>query len=183
MMWPASLSCYALRVAPQYELKVQAQLNQGEHPALAPVEYKWRRLNSRDRHKVRRPYPIFVRYVFVGLDDWRRRYAGVCNIDGVQGFLCRNKEEDGRVQRVPAKLADADVEFLMSLAGSVPLTALSINPHRAIQLGGEAQIIEGPLMGRTVKVEGIVAKRARVLMKMLGSMQVVEISVASLEAA
>ena len=173
-MSSAALQWVAFRVQAQTELKVQNKLTQREHPALVPVEWKWRRRNTQSRLRVKRAYPLFVSYVFAGIHGWGDFRDIRDNIDDVMGVVAFNGK--------PSILSANDVRFIASLSGR-EATMVDINPHKALVPGGAAQIIAGPFAGQSVKIDSVSAKRAKVLMNMLNSMQIVEISVAALEAA
>lgn len=178
-----ALVWHVLRVAPQSEFRVESALNHCGLVCFIPVEFKWRKRRPNSRVKVKRPYPIFVRYAFVGLSgdkDWSHiqhlKERGM-----VMGPLTFD-----RVGGVPARLTPADIVDLASRSESPVPYVQSVNPHKAAlspQVGGQALIVDGPLAGRTGYVELIVANRAHLLLKLFNSARTVPIPLADLEAA
>ncbi len=175
-----SLAWYALRTAPvaRCEFTVLHHVTQRELPAMVPYETKWVRKPNK-RLADERKFPWFPAYVFVGLtcdqdyidirDSIAKRY-GRPLVMGIVSF-------GGRY----AKLTPQDVTFLSRLSSAVRPDI--INPHKAFQVGGSVQIIDGPFSGNVAKVDSVSRKRVRVMLTMFNSAQVIDMPPSALEAA
>jgi len=175
----ADIKFYALRVHPQSELKTEAALKEIGYESFTPIEWKWRR-GVTGRKRRRWPYPMFIRYAFVGITGSPivAHHHIASEIEYYQGMLGWN----GR----PSPLGGEEVEALMAMSGESIRYVGSINPHKAAlqpKVGGKAQIIEGPFAGQTVKVSAIRNQKAQVMLDMFNSMPVaVTVGVEQLEA-
>lgn len=166
---------YVLRTAAQKELAAETQVKRLGFTTRVPIEHKWRRKSSHSRLKVERPYPLFARYLFVGFNG-APRWFDLSSADLLQGALGYG----GR----PQALKPIEVEYMLDLAerGASRRFVGSINPHKAVVVGEMARIIGGGFDGHTVKVTEIVNAKAKVLLSLFNSMQIVPIPVEHLEA-
>jgi len=181
------ISWYILRVLPQTERRVEAAVMDLGYQAFTPVELKMRGGRSRTGKRTRQKweYPMFVRYSFVGVSCYEQLHHVREQLDvrmpggmvhGVLGW---------REGRAPYVLKPDEVSYLQSVSGQSIRYVGSINPHRAVippQIGGTAEIIEGPFAGRQVKVTAIRGGKAKAMLEMFDSMQVVSIPIEHLEA-
>lgn len=172
-----SLNWYALVVPPGAEFRAETALKRRGYSVFVPHEWKWRRVSRYAKRRVSKPYPILVRYVFIGFEG-SPPWATIENIEGVRG-QARLVAFSGR----PARLDPDDVSYLMRLCGESVPGRQTPNPHKGLKAGDAAQIVSGPLQGQIVRIEKLDAKRAQAYFGMLGSMRTIEISLANLEAA
>jgi transcription antitermination factor NusG len=148
---------------------------------MVPFERKWEKRRGK-KYPAERKYPLFPCYVFAGFRHVGEFIAAKTYINGMA-------EAKGKAPPIvalvgygsrPAVLSAADVSLLQGLSTPRPT---SVNLHKAIQPGGNAQIIDGPFSGQIVKVDSVTRKKARVILQLLNSMQSVEIDAGSLVAA
>ena len=168
------LSWLVLRVLPQKEFEAEKRIKDRGHDALCPFEEKWRRRNSRSRHKRPWKYPYFTRYVFAGIRAWPADWDDIRqNVDVVQGYLVH----DGK----PHVLASTEVEYLTRMADvKVSQDGASVL-HRAIMAGANVTVAEGAWQGHTVRVDSIVGNSANVVLQLFNSMVTAKISLAKLD--
>jgi len=165
-------SWYAIMTAPQAEFKVAAVLRTYGYDVVAPEEVKFAR-NPRTKKRVMRSYPLFSRYLFVSREGgipWMhlalkvKGYVGAVSIDG----------------RSPTPIAASEVHRIRQM-GRHPGT--SVNPHRALAIGGMAYVAEGVYTGKLVKIEGLEKGKAVIMQSFFGAERKVLIPLQSLEAA
>jgi transcription antitermination factor NusG len=174
------LRWYVVRVAPQSEFKAAQALKRRGLSAFVPIEIKHVRRKPRSP-VVKRSFPLFVRYVFAGARDIAKQWGAVSQDEHlyprmIQGVLGLNQ------QRVLC-LAPAEVSYLASLSDETIPYVQSVNPHKgtlAVKPGDKAEVIDGPLIGRTGKVCRVIGRKA--MLELFDGLRTVEISVASLEA-
>ncbi len=168
---------FCLRSAPKREPALKIQLHRRGILALCPNEVYWVKPTTREKREhphrrwVPRDRPLFPRLVFARvqeLADWDKIRAAPF----IVGALMMN----GRFYR----LSDSDVTMLYNVDGLQ--TPPPADP-KAIRSGQKAKISVGAFAGHPCEVQAIAGKRAKVLMMLLGSMKVIEVPVANLEAA
>lgn len=166
-----------LRVLPQKEFEAERRIKDRGHDALCPFEEKWRRRNSRSRHKRLWKYPYFTRYVFAGIKAWPWDWKDIeSNVDTVQGYLRRDLNGDQ-----PFILTSADI-YRLSRMGDARLSqdgAAAL--HKAITTGSNATVVEGAYHGHTVTVDSICGDTANVVLQLFNSMVTAKISLAKLD--
>jgi hypothetical protein len=166
-----------LRVVPQKEFEAEKRIKDRGHDALCPFEEKWRRRNSRSRHKRLWKYPCFTRYVFAGIRQWPWDWNDIeTNVDLVQGYLRRDLNGDQ-----PFFLSSADVRHLSEMGDAKLSQDGAAVLHRAIMVGSSATVGEGIYRGHTVTVESIVGNSANVALQLFNSMVSAKISLAKLD--
>jgi transcription antitermination factor NusG len=170
---------YAVRVAPRTEIEVERRLAKRGNATILPIEFKWVRVSGRGRWREKRPYPMLPRYVFAGFEGWDDWYRLLRELAG-QGL-------DGQVQGIVAfggrrdPLPEREVRFLASLPSLPPEGLPATNIHKALRSGGMAEIVDGPFAGQTVRVDSVARRRAKVLLKVLNGMHLVEVPLTALE--
>lgn len=186
-----TISWYALRVAPQSELRVRNVLQQREHPAVVPVETVWRerdRKPGKPKATTKKVRPVFPGYVFVGLPSCRpveeaaRERAWINEREGrpvVHGLIGFGVGGRGK----PCVLSPADVETVMTLSDRLAQPA----PAEGFSIGDNAKFKDGHAYGRwvgpVVKIRGRDRARVSVMLKVFGQMRVVETGIENLVAA
>lgn len=164
---------YVLSVPSQSEFKIEAELKKQGHDAMVPVEYKWRRRNAHSKHKKRKAYPVFPRYVFTGI----RREPRWPDITSLQPAPVRPVSFDGK----PAQLTEDEVARLITISSD--RLPQGFNLHKAIREGEIARITDGPFAGHSAHVHKIDGDHATVSLRMLGSDRSVPVPLAQMEAA
>lgn len=167
-----------LKVAPQKEFEAAKQIADRGHASLCPFEVKWRRHHSRTRHKKRRKYPLFTRYVFAGISAWPHDYRDIIDsIEDVQGVVGVGVE--------PARLTDAEIAWLQSMcAGDADTEAFaSTSVHKAIKPGEPVRLTEGPFEGRVGPLSSIAGKNAEVILEMFSALHLVKVPLSKIERA
>ena len=173
---------HVARTGPMHEFRAVTALKRAGAVAFVPIEVKWTKRPGRAL-RTKRNYPILVRYAFVGCADVKALWGKLREDPDVyprilQGVLGINRHR-------PFELSEAEVSYLASLSENPVPYVQSVNPHKAalaVKEGQTARMIEGPFAGREGRVYKIVGKKAQVLTEMFNSWQIVEISVAALEA-
>lgn len=164
---------YVVSVPPQAEFKIEAELRKLGHDAMVPVEYKWRRRNAHSKHKKRKAYPVFPRYVFTGTKGEPRWPE----ITSLQPAPVRPVSFGGK----PAQLAQADVARLVTISSDK--LPEGFNLHKAIKAGEVARIAAGPFAGHSAMVRKIEGDRAQMSVPLFGHDNAVLVSLDQLEAA
>ena len=169
------LSWYVIRVHAKREFSACTMLERRGFSVVLPVEHKWRKASRHTKRKTLHSYPMLQGYLFVGVDGdlpwWELR-----ELPFLVGYI-------GSAYGVPYALSRADLERMISISAvAVPYTNAP-NPHKAIRPGDDAVIVNGPLAGRTIKVDSIVGQKAWFAQEILGSQHRVEIPLRMLEAA
>ena len=160
--------------------------------SFSPVEFKLVARNPRDPRspKKRKPYPMCIRYAFVGFPDgagWSdllefkpERYARV--IRGTQIIAT----PVGMTPTKPTQLTQPQVDSLAALSDShVPYKG-AVNPHRGVlevQVGQTARILSTALHGLYGRVDEVSEREARLTIEFLGSLRPVWVPKGELEAA
>lgn len=169
------MTWYALKTQPQKEFAAARILQRLGFTVFLPIEEKSRRARRVDRKRIVCPYPMMRSYVFCAFEGhppWLR-IARLNVIIGVVGF-------DGR----PAPISDLAIVKLMAISGQAIPHRRSVNTHKALKPGDNAEIISGPFIGTIVKVVGLKGRKAKIMMELFGSAeQVTEIRLDQLEAA
>lgn len=167
-----------LRVAPQKEFEAAKQIADRGHAALCPFEQKWRRQHSRTRHKKRRKYPLFTRYVFAGISSWPHDYRDIIDsIDDVQGVV--------GVGAVPALLTETEIQWIKAICetGGDADQHSTTSVHKAIKPGEPVRIMEGSFEGKVGPLDCVVGKDAKVMIEIFNSMHLVKIPLSKVERA
>jgi len=173
------LNWLVLRVAPQKEFEAQRRIARRGHQAICPFELKWRRRDSRSKHKIERPYPIFTRYVFTGIQRWPHDVRDIVdNIEEVQGVIGAGS--------APIFLPEPQMNWIRAIAeanGDLKQIGNAIAVHKAIKPGEPVRITEGAFAGFVGPLESIVGQNAEVMVEMFDSMRLVKVPLAKLERA
>lgn len=165
-----------LKVAPQKEFEAAKQIADRGHASLCPFEVKWRRHHSRTRHKKRRKYPLFTRYVFAGISAWPHDYRDIIDsIEDVQGVV--------GVGAVPALLSETEIEWLRAICETGGDVSTATSVHKAIKPGEPVRLTEGPFEGRVGPLSSIAGKNAEVILEIFNSMHVVKTTLSKIERA
>jgi transcription antitermination factor NusG len=172
-------SWLVLRVAPQKEFEAARRIARRGHQAICPFELKWRRRDSRSRHKIAKPYPLFTRYVFAGISRWPHDYRDIFdNIEEVQGVIGAGMS--------PVVLSEPAMNWIRALAeakGDLKQIGSAIAVHKAIKPGEPVRITEGAFNGIVGPLSNIVGQNAEVLVQIFNSMHLVKVPLAKLERA
>lgn len=177
------ISWYALRVAPQSELRVHRILHQRERPAVVPVEM-FRRLRERNGKPpltVKRERPLFPGYVFLGLHHpgeaaieraWINQAEGRPIVHGLVGI-------GGK----PSVLTARDVGYLMTISDELK----AARSPDILSVGDTVKFRDGHIFerqsGPVVKIRGKDRTKVNVMLRVFDGMRVVETDIGSLVAA
>lgn len=175
------MNWFCVWVPPQAEFSCDKELRLMGFEAFVPVEYKWaaRSRNPRNKTKVRRAYPLLVRYVFVG-------FPGEVRWDPIINHDRYYMRPVGMRSDKPYQFTQEQISVLSSLATRSLPYAAAPNPHKAalsVQPGDTARIVDTAFFGHVGKVDSVIADRARVIINIFGSFRPVEVKVSDLEAA
>jgi transcription antitermination factor NusG len=173
------LTWLVLRVAPQKEFEAERRIRLRGHQTLCPFELKWRRKSVYTKHKVSKPYPIFTRYVFTGIERWPHDFRDIQdNIEEVQGVVGAGHD--------PVHLSEPEMNWIKAIAdaqGDLKSIASAVAVHKAIKPGDNVRIIEGPYFGHVGPMESIIGQNAQVVVQIFNSMHLVKVPMAKLERA
>jgi len=173
------LQWLVLRVAPQKEFEAERRIRNRGHKALCPFELKWRRKSVYTKHKVSKPYPIFTRYVFTGIERWPHDFRDIAdNIEEVQGVVGAGFD--------PVRLTEPEMNWIRAIGeaqGNLKAIANAVAVHKAIKPGDKVRITEGPFYGFSGPMESIVGQNAEVMVQLFNSMHLVKVPMAKLERA
>ena len=171
------LTWLVLRVAPQKEFDTARHIARMGHEALCPFETKWRRKNTFSKHKIERPYPLFTRYVFAGIQSWPHDFRDIADsITWIQGVIGFSGE--------PTTLSDLELEWIKAIGeanGDLKAIRHTVSVHKAIKVGTDVRITEGSFSGFTGPLSFIVGNEAQVAVEIFNSMRLVKIPLAKLE--
>ena len=167
---------YAVRTAPQREFVSQTILRRRGFMTFVPIETKLRRKTRYCKVRIPKDFPMVPGYLFVhDIDNqfrWRDLFS-VHTIQSVVGF-------DGK----PALIPDAKIQELAKLS----VNSVLPNPHKFLKTrnefapGDTVAIWSGPFEGAKVRVQGIIGRKAQVLLDMFGGQRIVDIDVDMIEA-
>lgn len=166
---------YCIETVAKRESALRIHLQRAGLLALCPREVYWIKPAKRSRDNPGRRWvpkerPLFTRLVFVKaaeLADWRKINAAPF----VRGVLSMAGEY--------YRLSDDDVTMLYNVDG---LEAPAPAESRTLKPADKAKITVGAFAGHACEVQTIAGKRAKVLLMLLGSLKVVDLPVAALEA-
>lgn len=167
---------YILKCPPKREAALRVHLHRRGFISLAPREVytvpasKAERKASPGLRWAMRERPLFTRLVFVKVArdaDW----ALLPDCPFVQGILSMA----GKFYR----LSDKDVTMLYNVDG---LEAPAPAESKTLKPNDKAKITVGAFAGHPCEVQAVAGKRAKVLLMLLGSLKVVDLPVAALEA-
>jgi transcription antitermination factor NusG len=164
---------YVLVVPPQHELPIERILQrQLGMDAFCPIQFRWRRVNSRQKVRKYVPYVMASRYIFVGTrgePQWHRifgtrLFSGVLSIEGE-----------------PVVIPPATMRGLFARSGEEAARESAVRLNRSIVGGDTVRIIEGPFQGHEVKVADMNRHTARVVVELFKSAREIEVDVGALE--
>lgn len=165
---------FAVIVPPQKERLIEQILGALGFDAFVPIQFRWRRVNSRQKVKKYVPYVMASRYVFVGFETlpvpWHR-LLGLRLISGVIGH-------EGQ----PIAIPPVTMRSLFATSGEEEARTSAVRLNRSIVAGDTVLITDGPFRGHQVRIEGIERNKASVLIEMFQTAQRIEISLDALEA-
>jgi transcription antitermination factor NusG len=159
--------------------------------SFVPVEMKWaERRPGVSKLKVRRAYPLCIRYAFVGFPPtatWRDLLVDHPEYDAkvISGTQITARPV-GMTLAKPTQLTAQQIADLAALSDRNVPYAASENPHKAnleVQKGQVAKILNPAFYGHFGRVDEVMVNRARVVIEFLGSMRPVEVRLDELEAA
>lgn len=158
--------------------------------SFVPVEMKWAQRNPRTKLKVRKAYPLCIRYGFVGFPRGARWPDLLTDHPDLPTKVIRGTRIPARpIGMTPSKPTQLTEDQIAALAAlndrNVPYAA-STNPHKAnleVRVGQTAKILNPAFYGHYGKVDEVGAGKARVVIEFLGSLRPVEVKIEELEAA
>lgn len=170
------LAWFVVLVPPQKELCVERVFTLCGWDVLVPLQYRYRRVNSRQKTKRLMAYVMASRYVFVGIPKtepfpWSKflrmqLVSGLMSVDGLpvtipaetmRGLWSRMRERDGKPGTSKVRL------------------------NRGIEVGDYVKIASGPFKDFEVRIDGIESGRAQVVVGIFGSATPAEVSIDELE--
>jgi len=166
---------HVLFAPPQKEQVVERLLGVCGFPAFVPIIYRWRRVNSRQHVRRFVPYVMASRYVFVGMragDPFP--WARLLQLD----LVGRPLMHAGR----PVNIPPATMRGLFETSKEANDRKSAVRLNKSIAAGDDVVLLSGPFAGRVVKIAGIERGRARFLVEMFQTAQMVEADLGALEA-
>jgi transcription antitermination factor NusG len=169
------LGWYVVMVPPQKEIIVERLLRICNFSAFVPVEFRWRRVNSKQKVKRFVPYILASRYVFIGIDNsdpfsWARLFK----LDlGLKPLM-----HDGRPVMVPQQT----MRDLFAVSNEAADRVSAIRLNKSLVVGDCAMITAGPFQGHVVRIDGIEKGRAKSMVNLFQTAQEVELDMGILEA-
>ena len=169
-----SISFYVLRTVPTHriEFEVRHALNQREHPAFVPFEEKLVR-NARTKRLDPRKYPLFPCYVFAGFSSHLDYVAARTAINMRAEQMGKKPPIVGAVGfgNKPSIVSPSDIAMIETLSVENPT---EVNLHKALKIGTDVMVLEGPWRDRVGKLSKADRKRIVVMLELFGSMLPVE---------
>jgi transcription antitermination factor NusG len=182
---------------PKAEMAAEDAIKALGFESFTPIEWKLALRNpkgSRNKLKVRKAYPLLLRYALVGIPSGRSWQDLLAPDHEAPPTVARNIIRGTRIPAMPigmhasrpTRLTSEQIDLLASLSRySIPY-ASAVNVHRAHlvpNIGSNARIIDGALFGHVGRVDKVSATKARLVIQILGSMRPVEVPLEQLEAA
>ena len=174
---------FVFRTSPQKEFVAHEILKRAGFLSYTPRRQEYRfanRFARARRKKTLKTFPLMVGYIFVALPyedlGWFCYYHKPNCIHGVVGFA-----------GAPMAIEHRAVERMMAVHGDADHTAPDyqkfMRTHKEFKAGDNVEIMEGPLLGRSIVVEEIRGNKARAFIEMFGKTMQVNIPLMDLEAA
>ena len=188
----SDLTWYAIWLGePKREFAARSAIQSIGMESFVPCEFKWtlRSPNTRSKLKVRKAYPLCIRYGFVGFPRGARWPDLLVDHPDVPAKVIRGTNIPacpvGMTPVKPTRLSSDQISYLAALSDrSVPYAA-SQNPHRAnleVKVGQTARILSPAFYGLQGRVDEVLVNKARVVVEFLGAMRPVEVKLEELEA-
>jgi transcription antitermination factor NusG len=168
----AALSWYVVRAATNRERKAVAGLEEVGFGAYLPCRTRWVR-HARVKAKVKRP--LFVGYLFVGIDHERQNMRAAAEVDGVHAFV--------RLGGVAPRAVNAGIVEAI-WAAEVEGVFDETKPPTVPRIGKGAllRITGGPFYGFVVQALDVPNKdKIRVLLSVFGRESPMEVDVRKVE--
>lgn len=172
---------FVFRTAPQKEFVAHEILNRAGFLSYTPRREEYRFANKYARAKRKKSikkFPLMVGYILIALTP--RQLGWFCYhhkpncIHSVIGFA-----------GVPMAIEHAIVERMAMEHGGTEHIAPDyqkfMRTHKEFSVGDNAEIMEGPMLGRSIVVEEIKGDKARAFIEMFGKPMRVEIPLMDLE--
>lgn len=171
---------FALIVPPQKERVSEEILIRLGYDAFVPIQFRWRRVNAHQKVKKYVPYIMASRYVFLGFNKkeipWNDLHlmTEVCGVEfhGVVGIA-------GNPIAIPTKT----MRSLFNQSGEEEIRKSAVRLNRSIVAGDSVVISDGPFKGHQVNIEGIERGKAKVIVQIFQSAQMIEVDVGDLDPA
>lgn len=163
------------------EFDVLRAISLRERPAIVPYETKWIKRPNK-KFVIERKYPLFPCYIFAGFES----FADLLKIrEDINIFA----EQTGRPPPIlgavgyGAKPSILSEEVVAYWRKAMNYAATEINLHRAVKVGGKAEITSGAFAHHVGTVVSVAKKRAKIELNIFDSLRVIEVDAGSLVAA
>lgn len=139
---------HALTVPPQKEVLIERIMDRLGFDVFVPVEFRYRRVNSRQKVRKYVPYVMANRYVFAGFGPestpWHRLlsmqlFSGVVSFDGA-----------------PVTISPFEMRRLFIKSGEMEARASAVRLNRSIVTGDRVVVTEGSFRGHQFTIDEIV---------------------------
>lgn len=167
---------HAMIVPPQKEVLIEKIMDRLGFDVFVPVEFRYRRVNSRQKVKKYVPYVMASRYVFAGFGPestpWynllrMQLFSGVVSFDGA-----------------PVTISPFEMRRLFVKSGEMEARASAVRLNRSIVTGDRVVVTEGALCGQQFTIDEIVkGLTAKGQIRMFGRDMPVEVSLTALDPA
>lgn len=164
---------YVVLVPPQKEVLYERALQLVGYEPFVPIEFRWRRVNSRQKVKRHVPYVMASRYVFLGVDKAQFAWGRLMSM----GLPIRPLMHDGK----PVWIDPFTMIGLFSRSKEAQDRLSSVRLNKSIVVGDAVMITDGPFKGHMIRVDGIDKGRAKATVQLFQTAQEIEISLNDLE--
>lgn len=165
---------YVVLVPPQKEVVFERLLQRCGFEPFVPIEFRWRRVNSRQKVKRFVPYVMASRYVFLGIGNSAFSWGRLMTMNaGIRPLMA-----DGK----PVLISPDTMKDLFASSKEAKDRRSAVKLNKSIVIGDAVQITAGPFAGHVIRVDNIDKGRAKATIELFQRAQELEISLQDLEA-
>lgn len=174
--WDQNLQWFCIRVEAQKEIAAERILRDNGFNAFCPIEIKLRRANSYSKRREPRQYAKLIRYLFVAFEKGKPiPWFSLFRFRMIQAVIGQGG--------LPVAIRSIDMQRVFGMSEAVTPYRKASNPHRSFMVGENVEIVDGPFVGRFVRVEEIKGDKARIILELFGENRDVMLPLEYLEVA
>ena len=158
---------------------IETLLRRAGFQVFLPTKKVWRRKSKYSKEKQLVAYPLLVGWVFVGWPKGENRWLDLFRVSLVYEVA----GIDGRPYLIPQSIMDDMFKRWGGRSTKAPERERFMRTHHEFKIGDRVRVVEGPFDGVLVRVVELRGPDARVVLKLLGGEQILQIHSMNLEAA
>jgi transcriptional antiterminator NusG len=170
-MLDRNVDWYAVIVPPQKERVAELIMERVGFDAFVPIEFRYRRVHSRQKVKRFVPYIMASRYVFVGFDRANVPWHDLFSLKDSCGVLIHSVVS---LCGAPVAIPTSTMRSLFAKTGEEDARKSAVRLNRSIVTGDKVMLTKGAYAGTIVTLEGIEEGKGKHLIEMFGKFHMVE---------